>query len=53
MFPGPVESIPVTRYEAVAEIVIGGAELEAEGRGAYDARDVISNLGPKIVPAPG
>ncbi|WP_193180837.1 CC0125/CC1285 family lipoprotein [Nisaea sediminum] len=53
MFAGPSDSIPVTRYEAVAEIVIGGPELKAEGTDAYDARDVISNLGPKIVRTPG
>jgi len=53
MFAGTADSIPITRYEAMAEIVIGGAELEAEGADAYDARDVLSNLGPKIVRTPG
>lgn len=53
MFAGPSDSIPITRYEAIAEIVIGGPELKAEGTDAYDAQDVISNLGPKIVRPPG
>lgn len=46
---GPSDSIPITRYEAVAEIVVGGPELAANGANAYDARDVAQTLGPRIV----
>ena len=53
LFAGPSDSVPVTRYEAIAEIVIGGPELKAEGTDAYDAEDVVSNLGSRIVRTPG
>ncbi|MEE2565306.1 CC0125/CC1285 family lipoprotein [Hyphobacterium marinum] len=42
----------VTRYEANAEIVLGRGPAPDE-RAAFDARDVLENLGPDIVrPAP-
>ncbi|WP_420405079.1 CC0125/CC1285 family lipoprotein [Nisaea sp.] len=50
---GPSDSIPIARYEAIAEIVIGGDELKAEGTDSYDAREVLSTLGPRIVRTPG
>lgn len=50
-FAGTTDSIPITRYEAIAEILVGGPELLKEGVNAYDARQVIGNLEPRIVRA--
>lgn len=39
----------VTRYDAVAEIVVGRGPKPAGNVRAFDAREVIANLGPQIV----
>lgn len=39
----------VTRYDATAEIVVGRGPKPASNVRAFDARDVIENLGPGIV----
>jgi hypothetical protein len=44
----------VTRYEAVAEVVLGRGPKPADDPNAYDAREVQANLGPLITrPAGG
>ncbi|UUX50045.1 hypothetical protein NUH88_21985 [Nisaea acidiphila] len=45
---GTSDSIAITRYEAIAEIVIGGEELRTDGPSAYDAREVLENIGPRV-----
>ncbi|MEP3112874.1 hypothetical protein [Nisaea sp.] len=49
VFAGPDESVPITRYEAIAEIVVGGPKLSGNKANVYIAKEVIENLGPKIV----
>lgn len=39
----------VERFEATAEIVVGKGPPPADDRHAFDARDVLQNLGPTIV----
>jgi hypothetical protein len=39
----------IDRYEASAEIFMGKGPKPADDRAAYDAREVIANLGPTIV----
>ena len=47
------DSIPITRYEAIAEIIIGKGAAPEDGPNVYDARDVIAKLEPRISrPAP-
>lgn len=49
LYPGPTDNVPITRYEAIAEILIGGDEMAGQGPNTYKAADVLVNLGPKIV----
>ena len=42
-------SRPITRYTATADIVTYQGEKPRENASAYDARDVMRNLGPNIV----
>ena len=49
IYTGPDESVPISRYEAIAEIVVGGPELSGNKADVYRAQEVIENLGPKIV----
>ncbi len=49
VYAGPDESVPISRYEAIAEIVVGGPELSDNKADVYMAKEVIENLGPKIV----
>ncbi len=49
-----VRTRPIRRYEAYATIRIYDGEKPASDDKAYDAREIIANLGPKIVrPEPG
>ena len=41
----------VTRYEATAEIVMREGEKPADDEKAFDARDVMKNVGQRIMPA--
>lgn len=51
-FDNEVQSHPITRYEAYAEIVMLTADqAKAEPR-ALDARDVMTRLGPRVLPPP-
>ncbi len=38
----------VTRYEASAEIVMGRGQKPANDQNAFDAREVVDNLGPRV-----
>ncbi|WP_193170871.1 CC0125/CC1285 family lipoprotein [Nisaea nitritireducens] len=49
IYSGPDESVPISRYEAIAEIVVGGPGLSSNKADLYMAKEVIENLGPKIV----
>jgi hypothetical protein len=49
VYAGPDESVPISRYEAIAEIVVGGPGLSDNKADLYMAKEVIENLGPKIV----
>lgn len=49
-FDEEVESQPITRYEAYAEIVMLSAEQLHADPHALDAKDVIAHLGPRVVP---
>jgi hypothetical protein len=40
---------PIDEYEAIAEIAIGRGPRPERDPGAFDARQVMTNLGPKIV----
>jgi hypothetical protein len=42
----------INRYEATAEIVMGRGRKPANDPGAFDAREVMANLGPSIVRPP-
>ncbi len=42
----------IDRYEAIAEIAVGHGQKPAGDVRAFDARQVMSNLGPKVVRAP-
>ncbi|MEM6489241.1 MAG: hypothetical protein AAF677_13415 [Pseudomonadota bacterium] len=46
---GTVNSRPITRYEAYANILVFEGEKPVEDPAAYDARSVIETLGPQIV----
>lgn len=46
---GPVDVNTIDKYDAHAEIVMGHGERPSGGVHAFDARDVIQNLGPTIV----
>ena len=48
-YAGADESVPITRYEVIAEIVVGGPGLSDKKADVYTAKEVIENLGPKIV----
>ena len=39
----------VSRYEARAEIVMGSGTPPADARYAFDAREIIANLGPRVI----
>ncbi|HSM96468.1 MAG TPA: hypothetical protein VLT91_10515 [Rhizomicrobium sp.] len=47
-----VRSQPVTRYEAYAEIVMLTAEQAKSEPRSLDAHDVMSRLGPRVLPPP-
>ena len=49
IYTGPDESVPISRYEAIAEIVVGGTELSGNKADVYRAQEVIEKLGPKVV----
>jgi hypothetical protein len=51
-YEGDVETRPITRYRAYAEIVLlTPAQAKAEPR-ALNAQDVMDHLGPKVLPPP-
>jgi len=49
VYAGPDESVPITRYEAIAEIIVGGPGLSDKKADLYMAKEVIENLEPKII----
>ncbi len=49
---GDVESRPITRYEAYAEIVMLTADQAKAETRALNAHDVQARLGPKVLPPP-
>ncbi|MBY8977986.1 hypothetical protein KHP62_19400 [Rhodobacteraceae bacterium NNCM2] len=46
---GTATSVPITRYEAYANILVFDGEKPEGDPGAYDARSVIETLGPRVV----
>lgn len=51
-FDNEVQSRPITRYEAYAEIVMLTADQAKSEPRSLDARDVMSKLGPRVLPPP-
>jgi hypothetical protein len=51
-FYEPVDSYPITRYQAYAEIVMLTPEQAKDDPRALDAREVVSHIGPQAAPPP-
>jgi hypothetical protein len=47
-----VEARPITKYTAYADVILLTAEQAAKEARAFDAGEVITNLGPVVKPAP-
>ncbi len=50
--PEPLDSYPVTRYEAYAEIILLTDDQAKSDPRALDAQDVLNHIGPKAEPKP-
>ena len=51
-FDEDVQSRPITRYEAYAEIVMLTADQAKADPRSLDAQDVLTRLGPRVLPPP-